>query len=97
MVKKSKRAQGMPINVIIVAALALIVLVVLATIFTGRVKIFSESLQSCAAKQGSCEPYTGTPKCPSSNQAVITNTDCDTQKKVCCVQVFDTKSTEAKK
>ena len=91
MVKKSKRAQGMPINVIIIAALALIVLVVLAVIFTGRVKIFSESLQSCAAKQGSCEQYRGTqPKCPSSNQAVITNTDCE-KNKVCCIQVFDIK------
>lgn len=91
MQKNYKKSQGMPINVIIVAALALIVLVVLAAIFTGRVKIFSESLQSCTAKQGSCELYSGTqPKCPSSNQAMITNTDCE-KGKICCIQVFDTK------
>ncbi len=90
MVKIHKKSQGMPINVIIIAALALIVLVVLAAIFTGRVKIFSENLQSCAAKQGQCEKG---PLCPS-NKALVTNTNCpegdpDKEKKFCCVQVFN--------
>ena len=93
MFKNNKKSQGMPINVIIIAVLALIVLVVLTAIFTGRVKIFSETLQSCAAKQGKCENYDGTfPKCPSQNQAIVTNTDCDTNKpkQICCVQVLGT-------
>ena len=94
MSKIKRKAQGMPINVIIIAVLALIVLVVLVAIFTGRVRIFSETLQSCTAKQGRCEPYDGTfPKCPSSNQAVITNTECDSKKEIkliCCVQVLST-------
>lgn len=80
---KNKKSQGMPINVIIIAALALVVLVVLLAIFTGRIKIFSENLQSCAAKQGECELGS---KCPS-NKALITNTDCP-KDKVCCVTVF---------
>ena len=83
----------MPINVIIIAALALIVLFVLVIIFTGRVKIFSESLQSCAAKQGQCEKGL----ICSTNKALVTNTNCpetsdDKQqgKNICCVQVLST-------
>ena len=80
---KNNKSQGMPINVIIIAALALIVLVVLATLLGGRLKIFSESLQSCAAKQGDC---IAGDKCPTS-KALVTNTDCK-KGEVCCVQVF---------
>ena len=81
---KREKAQGMPINVINIAALALIVLVILLAIFTGRIKIFSENLQSCPAKQGECEPGS---KCPP-NKALVTNTDCP-KDKVCCVTVFN--------
>lgn len=88
MIKINKKSQGMPINVIIIAALALIVLFVLAAIFTGRIKIFSESLQSCAAKQGQCYKD----KCPP-NTALVINTNCPeggpTENKLCCVTVFN--------
>ncbi|MAE42763.1 hypothetical protein CMO93_03255 [Candidatus Woesearchaeota archaeon] len=39
-----KKAQGLSINTIIVAAIALIVLVVLVAIFTGRLGSFSKGL-----------------------------------------------------
>ena len=88
-----RKAQGMPINVIIIAVLALIVLVVIAAIFTGRVRIFSQNLESCAAKQGHCDSKCG------SNYAVVTNTNCpETEqdkkdnkntKNLCCVQVLN--------
>ena len=45
-----KKAQGISINTIIIAALGLAVLVVLFLIFTGRIGIFSqgvENLQRC--------------------------------------------------
>ena len=84
MIKRSKKSQSLSINVIIVAALALVVLIVLIAIFTGRVKIFSESLQSCTAKQGQCKD-----SCVS-NEAAVTNTDCDKNKKICCVKVLNT-------
>jgi len=88
---KRKRAQSISINTIIIAALALVVLIVLIAIFTGRVRIFSENLQSCTAKQGKCEPYSGElAKCPSSSQALITNTDCDKKNQICCVKVLNT-------
>ena len=93
MFKNNKKAQGMPINVIIVATLALIVLVVLTVMFTGRTKIFAETLQSCAAKQGQCEAG---PLCSGNNKVVIANTNCpeteqDKKEKrnICCVQVLN--------
>ena len=35
-----KKAQGMSLKIVIIAALALIVLIVLVLIFTGKVKVF---------------------------------------------------------
>jgi len=84
MVGINRRSQGMPVNVIIIAVLALIVLVVLTVIFTGRVRIFSSTLESCQAKQGQCENG----QLCSGNKALIINTDCKTPQ-VCCVQVLN--------
>ena len=85
MVKLNKKAD-MTIWIIVTAALALMALVVLATILAGRTRIFSENLQSCAAKQGQCKE-----KCEL-NEALVTNTNCpegaDPKYKKCCVQVF---------
>ena len=87
------KSQGMPVNVIIIAALALIVLVVLAAIFTGKLRIFSTTLESCAAKQGECDVG---PLCPT-NKAMVTGTNCpetaqdkqSPKKGICCVTVFN--------
>ncbi len=43
---KDKKAQGLSLTTIIVAAIALIVLVVLVMIFTGRIGIFNEEFDS---------------------------------------------------
>ena len=44
-----KKGQGISINVIIVAAIALLVLVVLSVIFIGRVDIFSRRSNECGS------------------------------------------------
>ncbi len=86
MKKMNSKSQGISINVVIIAVLALVVLVVLTFIFTGKVKIFSEGLQSCEAKQGECKS-----SC-SENEAKIANTNCPEggakENKICCVAVF---------
>jgi len=46
-----KKAQGLPLNTIIIAALVLIVLVVLTLIFTGRINMFGKGLDYC---EGDC-------------------------------------------
>lgn len=60
----NKRGQGISLNVIIIAALALIVLVVLVAIFTGRIGIFNREtdkagqaeLVSMRIQYGDCKP-----------------------------------------
>lgn len=42
-----KKGQGLSLNVIIIAALALIVLIVLTVIFTGRVSLFNKGVSTC--------------------------------------------------
>lgn len=42
------------LNIIIIAALGLLVLVILAVIFTGRLSWFSQSSASCEDKNGKC-------------------------------------------
>lgn len=67
MIFSTKKGQGLPLNVIILAALALIVLVVLVAIFAGRVSIFDKGVskegQSELIKMkisyGDCRPNAG--------------------------------------
>jgi hypothetical protein len=49
-----KKAQGLSLNVIIIAALALLVLVILAVIFMGRAGVFRKESGNCAAMGGYC-------------------------------------------
>lgn len=56
----AKKAQGMSMNVIIIAAIALLVLVILSVIFIGRMGGFGEETAGCATRGGTC--YSGS--CP---------------------------------
>ena len=53
----TKKAQGMSMRTIVIAAIALLVLVVLIMIFTGRIGGFTKDLDSCAAQAGFCYDY----------------------------------------
>ncbi len=57
----AKKAQGMSMNVIIIAAIALLVLVILSVVFIGRMTTFTDETGGCAGKGGTC--YSG--GCPS--------------------------------
>ncbi|MEK6823144.1 MAG: hypothetical protein AABY13_04910 [Nanoarchaeota archaeon] len=50
----SSKGQGISINVIVVAAIALLVLVVLSIIFIGRLGIFSQKSADCEGNGGTC-------------------------------------------
>ncbi len=64
MMFQTKKGQSLSLNVIIVAALALIVLVVLIAIFTGRISIFDRSVSQAGEAEivkmriqyGECRP-----------------------------------------
>lgn len=49
-----KKGQGISINVIVVAAVALLVLAVLAVIFLGRSNIFVKESVNCESQGGQC-------------------------------------------
>jgi len=92
-----KKAQGISINTIIIAAIALIVLVVLIAIFTGRLGGFSLGVASCVDKGGTCQPYEADESpaavCEKLNAAPLRGTECakdpDTiaggKKGICCI------------
>ena len=54
MYKKSKKSQGMSINVIIIVAICLIVLVVLIAVFTGRMGGFTRGVDTTATCNNAC-------------------------------------------
>jgi hypothetical protein len=51
---RNKKGQGLSLNVIIIAALALLVLVILAVIFMGRAGMFRRESGNCGALGGVC-------------------------------------------
>jgi len=51
-----KKAQGLTLNTIVIAALVLIVLVILVLIFTGRIGLFRKSVDECSTNGGTCLP-----------------------------------------
>ncbi len=50
-----RNAQGLPVNIIIIAAIALVVLIVLVAIFTGRIGIFSRELGATSDVTKNCK------------------------------------------
>jgi len=87
-----KKSQGMSINVIIIAALAIAVLVVLFAVFTGRISLVSKQLDSCTNKGGTC----GTTACNTETHVEFqstkgfTDSECDgkpTADQHCCIPV----------
>lgn len=49
-----KKGQGISLNVVIIAAIALIVMVVLIMVFTGKIGTFTKETASCDSQGGSC-------------------------------------------
>ena len=59
----NKKAQGISMNFIIVAALALLVLVVISLIFISRTNTFNEQTKNCEQSGGQCIDMTRYPTC----------------------------------
>ena len=78
----NKKGMELPMNVIIIAAIALVVLVVILYIFQGRTSMFTKSLESCEAKQGTCKPTSGVGSCEG---PTISGTNCEEKEKICCL------------
>lgn len=83
MAKKGAKAQGMPLNIIIIAVILLIVLVVILSIFSGNIGKFSKDLQSCGTRNGVCKESCG-------GEVQIEGVACPKKRdkeQVCCVKV----------
>jgi hypothetical protein len=85
-----KKAQGISMNVIIIAAIALLVLVVIVAIFSGRMGVFNKNLNdnsknTCEAPYGACKAA-----CDTGEVQVFGRTCTDTTKPMCCNKVQTT-------
>ncbi len=85
-----RKAQSLSLNTIIVAALALLVLIIIALIFTGRIKLTREGIDHCANNGGRCvsnEIDRETMKyaqCQNSYDKVIIG-KCEGEDQICCL------------
>lgn len=80
------KAQGLSLTAIIVAALALIVLVVLAAIFTGQIGGTAQTLRKCSVQGGQCLPKCNDDyptKMPGTFTHDVAGQDCT----VCCLPI----------
>ncbi|MBU0980250.1 MAG: hypothetical protein KJ709_05560 [Nanoarchaeota archaeon] len=82
----NKRGQGLPMNTIVIAAIALMVMIVLIIIFVNKMNEGEDTLNSCGIfANGQC--YDGD-SCPEGHQIVPNVKECS-QGKVCCIQLKD--------
>lgn len=78
-----KKKGDISMNTIVMAAIALIVLVVLTFILTGRVHWFTENVDECKG-QGTCMPK------QDCEGPVLIGKECDNAEYVCCGTLEDT-------
>ena len=86
----SKRGQGMPMNVIIIAAIALLVLVVLSIVFVNNISGTNKAINSCEETGGACKPAAfgcgETEKLTTSKKCYQSGTDKVDATQICCVK-----------
>lgn len=83
--KTTKKAQSISMNTIVIAAIALLVLIVLAAIFTGRTKIFGSEIKKCENLGGDC---VGRRVC-AANEKEITGAFCPQSAPKCCLVLYE--------
>ena len=58
-----KKAQDFSLKIVMIAVISLIVLIILLSMFTGKINFFKDNIKDCASKggtcreQGECETY----------------------------------------
>lgn len=88
MLNKNRKSQGLPLNTIIIAAIALVVLVVILLIFSDNIRDFSKNMKSCTAKGGECIDK----GLCIGDKADLGQKDCK-EGKTCCMEISGTKET----
>lgn len=75
-----KKGVEMSLNVIIIAAIGLLILVILAFLVINYLNNAREGLESCTAKYGGLCVNSGS----CTTGTTIQNTDCSKSQKICC-------------
>lgn len=75
-----KKAQGLSLNTIIIAALVIMVLVILALVFTGQMGSFGTSTKSCISKGGNCKQT-----CEDNEMQALFVATCSEEGEICCI------------
>ena len=78
----NKKAQGLPLNTIVIAAIAIIVLIVMVMFFSGSFRKANQGLDDCPAKGGYFHP---TAECPEGG--IPTPTGLEGDNKYCCIRI----------
>jgi hypothetical protein len=79
------KAQGLSVKTVIIAALALIVLIVIVAIFTGRIRFFGSGTRNCETQGGDCRG-----SCDILTETTMPGTDCADRfgpTSVCCILI----------
>lgn len=87
-----KKAQELPISVIIVAAIALVALIVIVAIFITRMGTTQQAINTCESYNGKCLPED--PGCEAPYSVQTTTYKCldavtgkEIEGKVCCLKI----------
>lgn len=96
---KNKKSQGLPINAIVLASLAMVVLVVILVIFTNVSRTTAKNIGSCETKGGICADKVTQPsqqgqklqehKCGGDYPiSIFVSSDCENTnpKNLCCIK-----------
>lgn len=72
------KAQGLSLNTIVIAALVVLVLVILAAVFMGRMSVFTGQVSDC---KGECRDD----RCDPGEYKI--SGECDEEYEVCCAKL----------
>ena len=84
------KAQGLPINTIILALLAIFVLIIVIYLAGSKLGQFGTNVDNCQQKGGVCSAPAGADgvtQCSDSNPIKLVGTECDKTKSVCCISI----------
>lgn len=81
----AKRGQTLSMTTIIIAALALLVLVILALIFTGRMGFWTQNVSECKSNGGVCRDAV----CEEGEQLHPLGYECKDEFDVCCLPLTE--------
>lgn len=83
-----KKAQGMSLNVVIIAALVVLVLIVLSVIFIRSSGTFVDRVASCSVKGGKCAPVCGDMIYGTEEYSIPDyDAKCSDASEICCLKI----------